>query len=1138
MAGLLGVDMAQTFTVGSQAELLKALSNATGGDVIQLKGGDYGDVFLRDTAKLDLTFASEVTITSADPGNPAVFTRMDVRGATNLTFDGVVFDHEFSPGDPLYDRPFSFSDTQGLTIRNSKFEGDEAQGVSSAVDGTGTGIGLSVRGSKDVVIENNELSTFWKGMIVSESQNVSVTNNDLHDMRMDGMNFAEVSGVTIEDNYLHDFRGTALATDHRDMIQFWTAGTTRPSTDIIIRGNTLDIGNGDWTQSIFMRNDLVDTGRAGNELFYRNVLIEDNVIVNGHAHGITVGETAGLIIRGNSVLHADGSRPDVGDSLVEIPIIKVAKTSSGVIITNNLAGGLSGFSGQSTWKVGNNIVAQDQDPLAANYYKNIFIASSLQANGGVHAFILLPGSNADLLGVGARDTAAPQPDDMIAARFHITGVPGEGATFVFDANLSDIGGLPPGTVATWLFGDGTTATGLKVSHTYAKGGLQDVVLALRLPDGTTVAANLTLGIEGPDVLALTARGGFESYENGRAIALPVPAAGSASGLQLGARGTTTAVSQTHLRELAATDEINLDLSLKADKPGASGELFRLHGSFVASVNAAGELIFTTTSKTGVVTTLKTSGADLADGQEHDIALRIADGKIIVLIDDVVRGQVGFTGPLAFAGNQNLVFGNPWGAKNFNGDLTAFQIRTDASDYATTPQTVVLDGSPPIIPTGQLLTGGTGNDVYTITTTDVRIVDQGGTDEVGSSSLSIDLTARNFDNIENIRQTGTANIDLFGDEGGNLLVGNAGKNIIEGRDGNDTLVGGVGADTLKGGRGDDLYIIADAGDFIAEAGGGKDMVATAIDYTLGKGIENGILTGTAYRLTGNTGNNRLLGNDSANLLVGGGGNDTLEGGKGNDAYVINSTTDRVIETADGGSDTVRSSTNITLGAHIENGQLTGTANRLTGNAADNRLQGNGNANLLVGGGGNDTLEGGKGNDTYVIDSTTDRVIETADGGYDTVRSSADITLDAHIERGQLTGTANRLTGNSSNNMLQGSDRQNRLDGMDGDDWLNGWAGNDILSGGAGNDTLVGGDGEDYFTFATGYDRDVIRDFEASGVMHDVVDIRGLDSVKSYTDLVENHLRQIGDDAVIFGHNGDFVILRDVLVTSLDTDNFLI
>ena len=44
-----------------------------------------------------------------------------------------------------------------------------------------------------------------------------------------------------------------------------------------------------------MRNEMVDQGKAGLEMYYQNITIENNVIYNAQTHGITVGETTGLI---------------------------------------------------------------------------------------------------------------------------------------------------------------------------------------------------------------------------------------------------------------------------------------------------------------------------------------------------------------------------------------------------------------------------------------------------------------------------------------------------------------------------------------------------------------------------------------------------------------------------------------------------------------------------------------------------------------------------------------------------------------------------------------------------------------------------------------------------------------------------
>jgi Ca2+-binding RTX toxin-like protein len=146
-------------------------------------------------------------------------------------------------------------------------------------------------------------------------------------------------------------------------------------------------------------------------------------------------------------------------------------------------------------------------------------------------------------------------------------------------------------------------------------------------------------------------------------------------------------------------------------------------------------------------------------------------------------------------------------------------------------------------------------------------------------------------------------------------------------------------------------------------------------------------------------------------------------------------------------------------------------------------------------GNYTLIGYSGNDTYIVDRTTNTIIENAGEGTDTISSSVTFSLAAlpNIENLTLTGTAAiNGTGNAANNVIIGNSANNSLDGGDGNDSLNGGAGNDILNGGAGNDILTGGTGKDTLTGGLGVDRfdyrkladsllsnfDVITDFNAN------------------------------------------------------------
>lgn len=240
-------------------------------------------------------------------------------------------------------------------------------------------------------------------------------------------------------------------------------------------------------------------------------------------------------------------------------------------------------------------------------------------------------------------------------------------------------------------------------------------------------------------------------------------------------------------------------------------------------------------------------------------------------------------------------------------------------------------------------------------------------------------------------------------------------------------------------------------------------------------QNLTLTGTsgADTLEGSFGNDTLSGSGGADILIGSSGNDRLSGGSGpdtmiggvgNDIYVTDNVGDVVIESVNGGLDTVESSVSITLAANVENVLLTGSsAINGTGNELDNTLTGNTGANLLIGGAGNDrldgksgadTMQGGLGNDTYVVERTADVITENADEGIDTVESSVTLTLADNVENLILTGTSTLSgTGNALDNILIGNSAANTLTGGAGNDRLDGGAGNDTLRGGLGDDTYV-------------------------------------------------------------------------------------
>ncbi|WP_156653324.1 hypothetical protein [Methylobacterium sp. Leaf111] len=207
-----------------------------------------------------------------------------------------------------------------------------------------------------------------------------------------------------------------------------------------------------------------------------------------------------------------------------------------------------------------------------------------------------------------------------------------------------------------------------------------------------------------------------------------------------------------------------------------------------------------------------------------------------------------------------------------------------------------------------------------------------------------------------------------------------------------------------------------------------------------------------------GDDILNGLEGDDYLNGGAGNDRMVGGLGDDVYVVDSTGDVVVEAADGGTDTVRTSlTSYTLAATLENLIYTGTkAFTGTGNALANQITGSEAGDRLSGLGGADTLTGGLGNDTYIVDNVGDVVVELVDQGNDRILSQVSYVLSDNVETLQLTSSAKiNATGNSLANTLIGNAGANLLDGKGGADILTGGAGADTF----GFSTVLGSDNLD-------------------------------------------------------------------------------
>lgn len=347
--------------------------------------------------------------------------------------------------------------------------------------------------------------------------------------------------------------------------------------------------------------------------------------------------------------------------------------------------------------------------------------------------------------------------------------------------------------------------------------------------------------------------------------------------------------------------------------------------------------------------------------------------------------------------------------------------------------------------------------------------------------------------------------LYGTENDDYIHGYSGNDLISTGAGNDTLYGGAGTDVMVGSIGNDLYYVDNINDKVIEnQNEGTDTVASTISYELPDNVEKLTLVGTlAINGRGNDLDNEIRGNANNNILDGKSGTNTLIGGAGDDIYIINESNanDSIVETADNGNDTVRSSITYTIvnKINIENLELTGENNiegignngnnNLIGNSGNNVLRGLGGNDTLYGGKGNNTLYGGAGDDTYIIDNTTTLVVDGTNQGNDTILTYIDYALGNNIENIMLQGSDDiNATGNKENNTIKGN------------------SGNNILQGKTGNDTIYGGEGNDTYIFNRGDGEDIIWETGSTYTYTDTVtfgsniDVEDVIFTKNETDLI--------------------------------------
>ena len=297
------------------------------GDTIWLASGYHGEL------RIERAHNAQTITIAAMPGATPKVRRIFIRSASRWTIQGLSVSPSFAPNytpntaveidshgysGPSYDvriegcTIFSVPDTSTWTAADWR---------NNAVDGV-------VSDAPDIAVVGNTLTNVHFGISMSGPR-AQVIGNTIRNFSGDGMRGLGDNSL-FEDNYVAN--SYKVDANHDDGFQSWSRGPNGVGSGevkgIVLRGNII-INREDPNQPL--AGDLQGIGCFDG--FYTDWVVENNVIIVDHWHGITLTGARNSRIVNNTVIDMSAGDPT---PWIRIAVHKDGTSGSGNVIRNNL----------------------------------------------------------------------------------------------------------------------------------------------------------------------------------------------------------------------------------------------------------------------------------------------------------------------------------------------------------------------------------------------------------------------------------------------------------------------------------------------------------------------------------------------------------------------------------------------------------------------------------------------------------------------------------------------------------------------------------------------------------------------------------------------------------------------------------
>ena len=320
------------------------------GDTLMLYSGLHGNITL-------VNYINDQNITVMNvTGNNPVFKKLHIQGGKNWVFRGISISSE-PYGTYLNDKlVFLESHNWQGPVSNIRIENCQIYSTTTAWTDSNNWVtkasdGIIIKGNSIDIVNNNLLNVHFG--ISMGGDNIIVSGNSIKNFSADGIRLVGSNNI-IEKNIIKNCY--AVDNNHDDGIQSFTTGGLLVDNNIIRQNIILNYE--DINQPLL--GDLQGIGCFDGP--FNNWIIENNLIVVNHWHGISLYSAVNCSIINNTVLDPT-PLSGIGPSWIKIED-DTNLPSSGCIVKNNVTNTISITSNTI---VGNNITFQTLADYSSNF---------------------------------------------------------------------------------------------------------------------------------------------------------------------------------------------------------------------------------------------------------------------------------------------------------------------------------------------------------------------------------------------------------------------------------------------------------------------------------------------------------------------------------------------------------------------------------------------------------------------------------------------------------------------------------------------------------------------------------------------------------------------------------------------------